>query len=68
MLEPRVKSQKASRGPGGQGHSKLKGKLFERDADFYMRVVMLKGPITKTKTKQNKKTEFNVIGTFVAET
>ena len=33
-----------------------------------MRVVMLKGPITKTKTKQNKKTELNVIGTFVAET
>ena len=29
---------------------------------------MLKGPITRTKTKQNKKTEFNVIGTFVAET
>ena len=29
---------------------------------------MLKGPITKTKTKQNKKTELNVIGTFVAET
>ena len=58
LLKPRVKSQKTSRGPGCQGHSKSKGKFLERDADSaFMRVVMLKGPITKNKNKsKNKKT------------
>ena len=32
-----------------------------------MRVVMLKGPITKTEKKTNN-TKVNVIGTFVAKT
>ena len=33
-----------------------------------MRVVMLKGPITKTEKKKTNNTKVDVIGTFVAKT